>query len=484
MTFVQVQRIIEKTAWLPQGGEGKFLYATLPLAGCMGMKNVYGVNFKSSIAIAESGFVHWYHDMEGLRATAKHFLGRLHNDKDFIGEIERLWEAPRERLVGKAQEIIASDLRAAHLGELLDEFKDLCDLDVRRWDFVVFIDTFDVDGDRIVRDAVSAWRPELLEHIAVLLHSEEQSFVQRERNGLLRIALAVKHKGLHGDSLEDALRVHQRKFFWYKNNFAHGRILDAGHFRQELEMLLRKPLDEMEEERRKAGGVEVSRRRAALLVGAPDGLVRTLDFFRWMTALRDRRKEVTCVALAALRKLIETIGERMDIDPELLENMLFWEADALEGGREQLVATLRERERLAMLMMVGDERIVLSGHAAEQAHQCVERTLAAASQEIKGMCASKGTVRGTVKVINKVQDFPRFERGDILVSTMTRPEYLPLIEKAAAIVTDEGGITCHAAIVSRELKIPCVIGTQRATKMLRDGDLVEVDATKGVVRRL
>jgi pyruvate,water dikinase len=67
---------------------------------------------------------------------------------------------------------------------------------------------------------------------------------------------------------------------------------------------------------------------------------------------------------------------------------------------------------------------------------------------------------------------------------MTRPEFVPLMKKAIAIVTDEGGITCHAAIVSRELKKPCIIGTKVATQVLKDGDMVEVDANSGIVRIL
>jgi pyruvate,water dikinase len=67
---------------------------------------------------------------------------------------------------------------------------------------------------------------------------------------------------------------------------------------------------------------------------------------------------------------------------------------------------------------------------------------------------------------------------------MTRPEYMPAILKAAAIIADEGGITCHAAIVSRELGIPCIVGTKIATQALKDGDLVEVDADKGIVKIL
>ncbi len=71
--------------------------------------------------------------------------------------------------------------------------------------------------------------------------------------------------------------------------------------------------------------------------------------------------------------------------------------------------------------------------------------------------------------------------GEVLVTHMTAPDWVPLMRKAAAIVTDSGGMTCHAAIVSRELGIPCVVGTAEATKVLRDGELVTVDAGEGVV---
>jgi len=67
---------------------------------------------------------------------------------------------------------------------------------------------------------------------------------------------------------------------------------------------------------------------------------------------------------------------------------------------------------------------------------------------------------------------------------MTQPEFLPAMKKASAIITDEGGLTCHAAIISRELGIPCIIGTKIATKVFKDGDIVEVDATRGIVTML
>ena len=77
-----------------------------------------------------------------------------------------------------------------------------------------------------------------------------------------------------------------------------------------------------------------------------------------------------------------------------------------------------------------------------------------------------------------------FIKGEVLVSYVTIPAFLPIIKKAIALVTDEGGITCHAAIISRELKKPCIIGTKNATKIFKNGDFVCVNANKGIVRIL
>lgn len=105
-------------------------------------------------------------------------------------------------------------------------------------------------------------------------------------------------------------------------------------------------------------------------------------------------------------------------------------------------------------------------------------------KEIKGTPASTGIIRGVATIVNRVSDLKNVKEGDVLVSITTHPDYVPAMQKASAIVTNEGGITCHAAIVSRELKKPCIVGTKIATKVLKDGDLVEVDADKGVVEIL
>ncbi|WP_297551352.1 phosphoenolpyruvate synthase [Thermococcus sp.] len=100
---------------------------------------------------------------------------------------------------------------------------------------------------------------------------------------------------------------------------------------------------------------------------------------------------------------------------------------------------------------------------------------------LKGLGASPGIGAGRVVIIFDASEIDKVKEGDVLVTTMTNPDMVPAMKRASAIVTDEGGRTCHAAIVGRELGIPTVVGTKEATKKLKDGMLVTVDGTRGVV---
>ncbi|CAJ1197487.1 Phosphoenolpyruvate synthase [Companilactobacillus paralimentarius] len=104
---------------------------------------------------------------------------------------------------------------------------------------------------------------------------------------------------------------------------------------------------------------------------------------------------------------------------------------------------------------------------------------------VRGLPASPGLASGVVHVIDDPKDIDQFKEGEILVTLMTSPDWVPAMKKAAAIVTNNGGMTCHAAIVSREMQIPCIVGTKSmnvaATDALKTGDVVTVDATNGIV---
>jgi pyruvate,water dikinase len=113
--------------------------------------------------------------------------------------------------------------------------------------------------------------------------------------------------------------------------------------------------------------------------------------------------------------------------------------------------------------------------------ECEAESASSGKELLKGLGAAPGVASGEVRVIGSREDSAELVDGEVLVTHMTAPDWVPLMRRASAIVTDSGGMTCHAAIVSRELGIPCVVGTVDATSTLRDGDSVTVDAGRGVV---
>jgi phosphohistidine swiveling domain-containing protein len=102
--------------------------------------------------------------------------------------------------------------------------------------------------------------------------------------------------------------------------------------------------------------------------------------------------------------------------------------------------------------------------------------------EVKGLCACAGTAVGPAKIVTSASELAKLEAGDVLVAYQTTPDFVRAMKRASAIVTNEGGISSHAAIVSREIGVPCVLATRIATKLFKDGDVVEVDAMKGIVK--
>src|SRR3989338_6961244 len=100
---------------------------------------------------------------------------------------------------------------------------------------------------------------------------------------------------------------------------------------------------------------------------------------------------------------------------------------------------------------------------------------------LKGETASAGVYTGPVKIVHDPSQLNKVQKGDVLVTTMTTPDMVPAMQRAGAIVTNEGGMTCHAAIVSREMGTPCIVGTQHATDLLKDGEVITVHATRGLV---
>lgn len=206
---------------------------------------------------------------------------------------------------------------------------------------------------------------------------------------------------------------------------------------------------------------------------------------RWLrTFLHHRNSSVEewRVFYAHCSPLWNEIAARLGVTADDLEWLSYREIlSGLDG--KSVHDVLRERkEKGFTIAQHGNEIRVTTGVRPEDLH---EKDVSTESiHEIRGRSAFRGLASGPVRVIFDVRAATDVPDGFVLVTAMTEPDFVPLMKKASAIITDEGGLLCHAAIIARELGKPCIIGTKIATKVLKDGDMVEVDAEKGVVRIL
>ncbi|MCX6746016.1 MAG: PEP-utilizing enzyme [Candidatus Parcubacteria bacterium] len=206
-----------------------------------------------------------------------------------------------------------------------------------------------------------------------------------------------------------------------------------------------------------------------------------IEWLRKFMQYRNKEAEYTNSYFDHCTNLFKEIAKRLDI--KLDELWLLSKAEIKQGLINKFDKNLvEERKKYGFtIKQQGKEILVYTGVKEEDKIKEEFR----ADDLIKGQVTFSGLVQGRVKIIsNPFHQGKYFQEGDILVTAMTTPDFVPLMKKAAAIVTDEGGILSHASIISRELKKPCVIGTKIATKILRDGDEIEVNAREGIVRIL
>ena len=198
------------------------------------------------------------------------------------------------------------------------------------------------------------------------------------------------------------------------------------------------------------------------------------------------RKDAMYKFLSKMELLFKQIERNLHIPINDTRYCYPHEFELLLSGDQELILKLRERQKFSLCESTGkyEEDLMLEGQEAKNhlSKLVFDKQENKSTSILNGSCACPGRVKGIVKIVNLTKEIDKVNKGDILVSVMTTPDLVPAMKKAAAIVTDMGGLTCHAAIVSRELNIPCVVGTRIATKILKDGMFVEVDATHSNVK--
>lgn len=316
---------------------------------------------------------------------------------------------------------------------------------------------------------------------SLLTQVPKMSLRQRKEYKIAKLAARAKRHS--ATATERQLRTLHRRYCWLDYNNA-GPAANLEQFRQELSAA-----------RRSNSHLRLSQ-ELATLKQQQDALMRRLKFNRRTSFLvklaqhviwqKGYRKDVQYHGFYCYEPVLQLIAERSGVNDWQLLTFLFpWEIEGFIRARRPTPRQLADRRVYSCFIVRRRGIRILTGKAA----RTFSRRLGlqedfSTLKEVHGQCAFAGHVRGQVKIIQTPADMAKMKTGDILVSQATSPDLLPAMRKASAIVTNTGGLICHAAITSRELKIPCVVGTAKATLVFKDGDRVVVDATAGVVKKI
>ncbi|MBU0536588.1 MAG: hypothetical protein KKE20_06490 [Nanoarchaeota archaeon] len=339
------------------------------------------------------------------------------------------------------------------------------------------------------------------EVFSILTAPVHRSFINEAEVSLFRVAQAIekeklkdvfRHKDpkyilneLKGKRALQLLQEHQQNFFWIKNNYVSTFIITLEELVIEIKKLFDLGID-LQKDAEKIEHTPVINKQdkedmmKSIKLGKELKILIKIseDFTYW----QDERKKSTMWNMHYFSSILKELSRRVGLDIEDMKYMTCREVSII-FEHAPTAAELQARRKNGVYYW--DEEGIDALHSKE-ADEVRQKVLGSQDMsdvdDFRGLTACTGKAVGHVKILKSATEINKIEPGDILVAVMTRPDYVPAMKKAAAIVTDEGGITSHAAIVSRELGIPCIIGTKIATKVLKEGQLVEVNANHGWVK--
>ncbi len=278
-------------------------------------------------------------------------------------------------------------------------------------------------------------------------------------------------------ALHEKIKKHHHQYRWIRYNYE-GPAFTIDECMKRL--LDQKPTTEPFDKKR----IIQQQNRLEDELGLSEDEKRIIDLTREFAYHKTMRRDVQSYAFFVFEKFQHEIARRFQLTLKDIRQLHYNEINELLEHGQVPHSELDERKKHMVYLLENGETSILSGKkATEKILEITTPPVDHTILQLQGTCAMTGHALGPVKIINKPHEYNKFKEGDIIVSFATTPDMISLLSKAAAIVTDQGGITCHAAIVSRELNIPCVIGTQTATQILQDGEIIEVDATNGIITR-
>jgi phosphohistidine swiveling domain-containing protein len=393
--------------------------------------------------------------------------------------------------------------------ELLRFYDDFIKLSREWWDYgIMGEDKGNVINSEIVPFFEKRYRitkSKAEEIVSILSHPSEKALFSIERMDFFEICLYI----LSFEKLEDAVKSlniiglkkdkelskkideYNKKYFYKNADFYDRRELTfestIKEVKEEITKNNKKAIEKSIAEIKKADK-EISARRKKILneikISATEK--KAIEFASKYIVWIDIRKINMMKQFYYVFCLLHYVAERLRISYEEISTFTVEEVHDILSGKAKLNKDeAKKRQAKVMLIYQKDKPLeIYYGRDAEQMFE-IAKGVAESKNELKGFVASRGSkgdvIRGKARiVIDALKD--RFEEGEILITSMTRIEFVPLMKKAKMIITDEGGIACHAAIVSRELGIPCIVGTKYATHIIKSGDIIEADLKEGRVR--
>ena len=457
------------------------------------MPKALGFGYCACIEYFKDDVCYYAYAWDDLCAILEILLKKCAGNKNYPGYLVRENEKICHEVLSAYDRIERKNWQTASVKQLFSFWRQINDLSAYLCSVSHIVEGFSLTTEDKIRKLIAEeFKDDILDKIILLTTPRLHSFMTIEHYELCLLARLIKNKKITLSSVTDLKKYpdilkklikHQQKYFWKLNGYTSAKKLLPEDFVDEIRELLSKKvdLDKIIFDYQSLS-IRVKKRDALRKKIKNKELKNLLTIGDKIFQIHDRRKECLTRTIHYLDSLLLEISRRFNVSMNDLRYIRASELEKLPG----IMPELKKRRKTSLFVLLpGLKGLVFSGAQAKKYFKILEmnqRQDGGIITELKGACASSGKVIGIVKVCRGEKEISKMRQGDILVACMTQPEFLPAMKKAKAIITDEGGLTCHAAIIARELGIPCIIGTKNATKILKDGEEVEVNAIAGVVR--
>ncbi len=481
--------------WYEEHAEASPLLICLPAYamadGIAFLKNQY----KIILNFYKNRETRWLTLIEDQDRLFEEILSVYMNNKEKFDSWFSEFEKESDKFKQMFNRLIKIDLKSLTEEELWDEHNKIWQQLLRSRKISMMTDPFIFGSERrMIKELEDYCKKEKIKDMpqiySVLTSPENNSFLNFFEIELIEIAKKVKESNLVDDYEKfdnlDIVKEHLNKYSWIKSNWGYAHEYSVDMVIGEVKEILKEDLDKLEKKKRQISKENKKIRKELLdKYGFSDTIRALSDLTVFVSYWQDLRKKNALKFIYYETRFAKEFARRYELDVKDIMLFDINEVEEFIKNKNKFVEESRKRKGPFMTIHTLNKLEVVYGEKAiSYFNRIVNLKDSDKINEIKGMCACPGKAIGKVKIVSTVEEFSKFKKGDILVAGMTRPEYIGLMKKAAAIVTSDGGITCHAAIVARELGKPCVTGTRIALKVLKDNDLVEVDADNGIVRKV